>query len=330
MNHDHDNMQASEYTDAAPGTFRTKRLIDAVETYLGLRGPFALGLTAALVLTSLAFSVTALHRAMTPDVPRAVVEARALYEAGEPYAALRTLNEYGYSIDGRLDNVPDALLHDKFKALWLRMMEGHYQEQSRRPYPDIVQALAEKVMHPEALMLAGEILLHHRRTVLLEHARAIERGDPHRLTWDMLHDATTYLPRIMLHVASRFDPDLEDRAWTEAQAAVTRAFAVGPENAVDVLAPYYEALGVASSEAAVREALTALAAPEGHAQLERLLLEPALDALTLVAPQAAKPVGARFGKHLEYTFPASKRNELANSLASRLGMSLYPGQSRGV
>ncbi len=326
-------MQASECPDAAPaspGKSRTNRLIDAVDAYLGLRGPFAFGLTAVLVLISLAFSMTALHRAMAPDIPRAVVEARALYEAGEPYAALRTLNEYGYAIDGRLNNVPDALLHDQFKALWLRMMEGHYQEHSRRPYPDIVQALAEKVLHPEALMLAGEILLHHRRIVLLEHARAIERGEPHRLTWDMLHNATTYLPRIMLHVASRFDPDLEDRAYTEAQAAVTRAFDVAPENAADVLAPYYEALSVASSEAAVREALTTLAGPDGHTQLERLLLEPALDALTLVAPQAAKPVAARFDKHLEHTFPAPKRNKLAKSLASRLGMSPYPGQSRGV
>jgi hypothetical protein len=297
---------------------RGGRLSAAWRDWMASQDALSIVLTLVLVGVAALLSITAWQRAHREDVPEAVERARRQFEAGDTHGAFMTLHAYGMAIDERLARVEDPLLRDQLRNLWIQMRAGAYHRPFDLPFPPELQGAVHEVLHPEALLLAAEILTGHASDVLGAHARALESGAVDEPDWDVLARAANHLPRTLATVAVQNDPALRGRVLALLRPAVRDSVKPCTPALSARLLPHFEGLALARSPEAAHAALDALAGEGGDAAVVSLLAGPALDALAAVDEPAAERVRMRLERLAARVYSPAFRANLAAALHERL------------
>ena len=289
---------------------RASRLLNSVRT----QGTFMVTFTTLLIVVSLSFSLSAYWGSHSVNRPEAVARAQAAFDAGDPYGALVTLNEYGNALKSRLLDVPDALIQDQLTAMWENVRNGSYTRHADEVFPNSLRESSKQVLHPDALLLAGEILACDRGIVLEGHARAERDGTATLSPWPELERKSRYLPRMLFAVALQEDPGLRAGVRSVLAGNLDRAMVDTPRQLAEALRPYLTGMALAEGAAEARVWLDVLQGRDGAMQAINFMVGPALFALDGLEPDLALSRASALHRFAEATYTPVFRAETARLL----------------
>lgn len=292
---------------------RASRLLNSLRT----QGSFMVMFTTLLIVVSLSFSLTAYWGLTDAEQPGAVTHARAAYEAGDPYAALHLLNEYALALETRLIDVPDALIQDQLAVLWEQVRNGSYTRGVSETFPLFLRQSSRQVLHPSALVLAGELLSGERGFLLEGHARAELAGTATLPPWLEFERKSRYLPRMLFVVALQVEPGLRLQVRSTLSNTLENAMLDDPAQLAGALRPYVAALALATGPDAAQAWIDLLRGEEGDMAAMNFMAGPALFALDALEPDLAYSRATALHRFAEATYTEAFRAETARLLESR-------------